>query len=336
VHEHSSPGLSRRLGGPHINDVNALYGVDGRCLGRAGGRSRPRRAACDTPALCCALFAAATVYMTVVWEKDLNSPRFMLSGFVSYMNNTLCESSILIFSFYWAPWMDTIAREASQHLPYEVIFSSMILASMLGNYLFQMFARGSGAVSTPEAALQGLLVVSSGAYLLGAVFQRAGFALLCAVVVQLCVGGYWPCVGYYRGHLLMHEQCNTVIVLSRYANCVIMCCCALCSASLSALPYCLTLNPFLYTSHLPCRLGTLVITVTVLNTVHHSPLLAVCAALTGAAAYLQATYVSPAPMLYCTCTVSCIVASYPEEWLVSCVPCVVTVDGRQAESGGGG
>jgi hypothetical protein len=84
----------------------------------------------------------------------------------------LCESSILIFSFSWAPWMDTIAREASQHLPYEVIFSSMILASMLGNYLFQMlgnylfqmFARGRGAVSTPEAALQGLLVVSSGAY----------------------------------------------------------------------------------------------------------------------------------------------------------------------------
>jgi hypothetical protein len=131
------------------------------------------------PALCCALFTAATVYMTVAWEKDLNSPRFMLSGFLSNMNNTLttvrinkqvlvftaitalCESSILVFSFYWAPWMDTIAREASQHLPYEVIFSSMILASMLGNYLFQMFARGSGAVSTPEAALQGLLVVSA-------------------------------------------------------------------------------------------------------------------------------------------------------------------------------
>lgn len=44
------------------------------------------------------------------------------------------------------------------------------------------------------------------------------------------------------------------------------------------------------------RLGTLVITVTVLNTVHHSPLLAVCAVLTGAAAYLQSTYVS-APLL---------------------------------------
>jgi hypothetical protein len=194
------------------------------------------------PALCCASFAAATVYMTVAWEKDPNSPRFMLSGFMANMNNTLttvrtneqvlvftaitalCESSILIFSFYWAPWMDTIAREASQHLPYEVIFSSMILASMLGNYLFQMFARGSGAVSSPEAALHGLLVVSSGAYLLGAVFQRAGFALLCAVVVRLCVGGYWPCVGYYRGRLLTHEQRNTVIVISSYVDlCVVRC-----------------------------------------------------------------------------------------------------------------
>jgi hypothetical protein len=91
------------------------------------------------PALCCALFAAATVYMTVAWEKDLNSPRFMLSGFLSNMNNTLttvrtnkpvlvftamtalCESSVLILSFYWARWMNTIAREASQHLSYEVI-----------------------------------------------------------------------------------------------------------------------------------------------------------------------------------------------------------------------
>jgi hypothetical protein len=78
-----------------------------------------------------------------------------------------------------------------------------------------------------------------------------------------------------------------------------------------------------------------VITVTVLNAVHHSPLLAVCAALTGAAAYLQATYVSPAPVLH-LCTVPCVVAAYPEGWLVFCVPCLVTVDGRQAESGGGG
>jgi hypothetical protein len=44
-------------------------------------------------ARCCALFAAACVYMTVAWEKDLNSPRFMLSGFLSNMNNTLTHGA---------------------------------------------------------------------------------------------------------------------------------------------------------------------------------------------------------------------------------------------------
>jgi hypothetical protein len=42
--------------------------------------------------------------------------------------------------------------------------------------------------------------------------------------------------------------------------------------------------------------------------VHHS--------LTGAAAYLQATYVSPVPVLPLYCT--CIVVSYPEGWLAYC------------------
>ena len=51
-----------------------------------------------------------------------------------------------------------------------------------------------------------------------------------------------------------------------------------------------------------CRLVTLVLTVFVLNTVHHSPLLAVCALLTGAAAYLQSTYVSFGVQPHCYCT----------------------------------
>ena len=52
-----------------------------------------------------------------------------------------------------------------------------------------------------------------------------------------------------------------------------------------------------------CRLVTLVLTVFVLNTVHHSPLLAVCALLTGAAAYLQSTYVSFGVQPHCYCTI---------------------------------
>jgi hypothetical protein len=77
-----------------------------------------------------------------------------------------------------------------------------------------------------------------------------------------------------------------------------------------------------------------VITVTVLNTVHHSPLLAVCAALTGAAAYLQA-YVSPVPVLHLSCTMYSGVLPGGMA-VILCAPCLGTVDGRQAGSGGGG
>ena len=41
-----------------------------------------------------------------------------------------------------------------------------------------------------------------------------------------------------------------------------------------------------------CRLATLVVTAVLLNTVHYSPLLAVCGLMTGAAAYIQITQVS--------------------------------------------
>ena len=66
---------------------------------------------------------------------------------------------------------------------------------------------------------QALLVLSSGAYLLASIFQTSGFALLCSVVVQFCVGVYWPCIGYFRGRLLLPEQRNTVMVLSRCVHC---------------------------------------------------------------------------------------------------------------------
>jgi hypothetical protein len=233
VHEHASLGFPEDWLGHTFTLLThcialmaALSGVLGQVAASTGHMG--------SAALCCVVFALAFAYMTITWEKDLNSPRFMLSGFLSNMSNTLttvrsnrqtlvfvaistlCETAILIFSFYWAPWMSLIAAESEQHLPYEIIFSSFVLASMLGNYLFQMYAKGSGALlGSTENTFQALLVVSSGAYLLGAVFQTAGFALLCSVLVQFCVGGYWPCIGYYRGRLLLHEQRNSVIVISR-------------------------------------------------------------------------------------------------------------------------
>ena len=163
IHQHSSLGFPEDWLGHTFTLLThcialmaALSGVLGQIAASTGHMG--------APALCCAIFAAACAYMVVTWEKDLNSPRFMLSGFISNMNSTLttvrankqtlvfvavsslCETAILVFSFYWAPWMDMIASEKDQRLPYEVVFSSFVLASMLGNYLFQLLARGPNAL----------------------------------------------------------------------------------------------------------------------------------------------------------------------------------------------
>lgn len=69
---------------------------------------------------------------------------------------------------------------------------------------------------------------TSAFFLLGAVFQTSKFALLMSVLVQLCVGGYWPCVGYFRGRLLLHEQRNMVIVITKYVDPLFAVCCVGC------------------------------------------------------------------------------------------------------------
>eukprot|EP01033_Poteriospumella_lacustris_P008616 gene8617-6207_t len=104
---------------------------------------------------------------------------------------SLCEASITIFTFYWAPWLSGIVAEEDTTLPYEIVFSSFIGCSMLGNYFFQMTV-GSGA-SSSEQMLQSLLVAASVAY--------------------FC--------GYYRGRIIPHDLRNIVLVIQKVVTLVV-------------------------------------------------------------------------------------------------------------------
>lgn len=201
----------------------ALCGVVGQVASSSGSLG--------APALCCFLFAAAAALIMIAWEKDLNSPRFMLSAFLSNMQRTaaalqssrqmlallavscLSESAILIFTFYWAPWLGAMVDEEDQRLPYEILFSCFIMASMLGNYLFQLYARP--LFGSVEATFQALLLASSAAFFLGSMFQTPLFAFGVSIGVQCCIGGYWPSVGYFRGRVIVPELRNTALIIPR-------------------------------------------------------------------------------------------------------------------------
>eukprot|EP01038_Epipyxis_sp_PR26KG_P007409 gene7409-10100_t len=170
---------------------------------------------------CCVIFGITGLYLIFMWEKDMNTPRFMLSNFLFNMSQTmqavksnkqmlllfiissLCETSITVFTFYWAPWINAIVTEGEgqQKIPYEILFSSFIVGSMLGNYLYQMYASQIGI----ENCFQAILFGSSVSYFLGAIFQTSYMAFGISVMVQICMGGYWPSIGYFRAKIILPE-----------------------------------------------------------------------------------------------------------------------------------
>ena len=220
------------------------------------------------PAVSVCVFMGAGCYIGLVWPKDMNGPRFMLSGFIFNMTqlakslqgnknillliiiSALCESSISIFTYYWAPWITEVNDQArGSSVPYEIVFATYIGASMIGNYSYQLFVPYWGN----DTILQIILVGSSCAYFFGTIFQTPTMIFMISIGLQACVGAYWPSIGFLRGRYVLPEQRNTCITVGRLIN--------------------------------------LLITVCVLTLIHHSSMmtLIVCAGLFGGASYLQHT-----------------------------------------------
>lgn len=181
--------------------------------------------------LSCLLFTFVTVFISLSWKNDLNGRRFLLSSFLNSMVKTLkaartnkqvlgllvisacSEASITIFTFYWAPWLKSVTIEtgANSTLPYVIIFSTYIAASMIGTYTHQLSLPSFGN----EAIFQAVSLGLSAAYFLGAVFQTPILVFGISVLVQGLAGVYWPAVGYARGRIILPEMRSASLSLGR-------------------------------------------------------------------------------------------------------------------------
>ena len=184
-------------------------------------------------ALCCILFAATAIYLFFMWEKDVHTPRYLLTPFLSNMSkaistlksnrqilvllaiSALSETAITIFTFYWAPWISSLVNqedgsEDQEFIPYEIYFATLIISSMLGNYLYQIYTAStppstnssnssSNNSSNPSSQIfQAVLLATSVSYFLGAIFQSPVMVFGVSIALQFLVGGYWPSIGYLR------------------------------------------------------------------------------------------------------------------------------------------
>lgn len=188
--------------------------------------------------LCCVVFVFATAYIAVLWPKDVSSPRFMLSGFMSnlkqtvetartnktmqsiLMISTLFESTVIIFTFYWAPWMAgmvSMGEDGVGQLPYEIIYSSFVVCTMIGNYLFTLYAGDLGI----DQAFKMCLLGTAGLFSFGAVIFSPSLAFWVAVGIQISGGVYWPSIGTLKGKYIAPEFRPATTSISRVATVII-------------------------------------------------------------------------------------------------------------------
>jgi hypothetical protein len=184
--------------------------------------------------LACTLFILLAFYIVSTWTKDVGTPRFALSSYVAnvnrvlstlksqksymyYMIITCCfESTILLFTFYWAPWMMSLEPDAEHHVPFEIVFSCMILASMLGSYLFQVLAGAQNSKFQYGSVLQGVFMASSCLYFVGgSIVSSPVFAFFMALMIQVAIGFYWSSLGFLRAEIVLPELRTHTLSLNK-------------------------------------------------------------------------------------------------------------------------
>jgi MFS family permease len=183
--------------------------------------------------LCVVMFASITVFISTFWNKDMINSRFMLSGFLQSVGQTVrtiksskqmlfvvlisvcSEASIIIFSFYWAPWLEISYSNITSTLPYILIYSTLMMSSMLGNYLYTLL---SSTNYGSENIFQIILTTSTAASAIGAIMQSPQLVLFASVLIQLCTGAYWPSIGLLRGRYFLPELRGIIVALSRSAT----------------------------------------------------------------------------------------------------------------------
>jgi len=79
----------------------------------------------------------------------------------------------------------------SVDFPYEIVYAGYVCMSMLGNYLYQLFGQALGQDQLFQIVLSG----ATGSFFLGAVVQSPVMVFFVSLMIQLCVGCYWPCIG---------------------------------------------------------------------------------------------------------------------------------------------
>ncbi|KAI4218726.1 MAG: hypothetical protein L6R36_008788 [Xanthoria steineri] len=113
------------------------------------------------------------------------------------------EGSMYLFIFFWSPALKSSHLLAHQHsaLPFGIIFASFMGAMMLGSMLFTKILTDKRWMTCREL-LQTVVVLASGSLLCTVFFRSEYVTFWLFCVFELCVGMYFPAMGYQKGKVV--------------------------------------------------------------------------------------------------------------------------------------
>ncbi|POR36909.1 Molybdate-anion transporter [Tolypocladium paradoxum] len=126
------------------------------------------------------------------------------------------EGAMYLFVFFWSPALKSARLRAGSEaeLPFGIIFASLMCAMMVGAIVF---SSRSGAPSK-ESAASGLLVamlVASVSLSCAVLLDSEGALFLAFALFELCVGAYFPIMGFLKSELIEDGVRGSVYSLLR-------------------------------------------------------------------------------------------------------------------------
>ncbi len=143
---------------------------------------------------------ASSVPAKSVLKTVLTDRRILTLGLAS----CFFEGSMYLFVFFWTPALKTAAAaqlNGSAELPLGMIFATFMASVMLGSLLFNNLISSQRLLS-PSRLLTIIFATASSSLLIPIVSKSETITFWSFCVFEMCVGMYWPSVGYLKGRIV--------------------------------------------------------------------------------------------------------------------------------------
>ncbi|VDN52523.1 unnamed protein product [Dracunculus medinensis] len=122
---------------------------------------------------------------------------------------SLFEGSMYVFVLEWTP---ALQHASSDVIPHGYIFTSFMLAIMMGSSLFKMLNQKF----RPESFMRFVLLLSALCLSVPIIFTESLLLIYIAFIIfEICVGMFWPAMGFMRGIYIPEQTRSTIMTFCR-------------------------------------------------------------------------------------------------------------------------